>query len=94
MNQYRRPAGHRPYLPPSTDHSHAGRWAGLCAVVILAALVFLSLHSLARVACGPAAHPSPHLDTLPSSYQPNDALLAAPSEQAGQAPPLFGEVDA
>ena len=93
MNTYRRPAGHRPYLPPSTDHSHAGRWAGLCAVVILAAMIFLSLHSLARVACGPAAHPSPHLDILPASHQA-DALLAAPSEQAGQAPPFFGEVDA
>ena len=93
MNSYRRPAGHRPYLPPSTDHSHAGRWAGLCAVVILAAMILLSLHSLARVACGPAAHPSPNLDTLPASNQ-TDALLAAPSEQAGQAPPFFGEVDA
>lgn len=93
MNQYRRPAGHSPCLPPSTDHSHAGRWVGLCAAVILAGMIFLSLHSIARVACGPAAHPDPCLDILPATYP--DATLAAPSEQAGQAPLFVGvEVDA
>ena len=54
---YRMPAGHKPYLPQSTDPT--GRVAGLCAVVILVALILLSLLSLDRVASAPAAHPAP-----------------------------------
>ena len=55
MNSYRRPAGHRPYLPPTTGNP-AGPLAGLCAVIILGGLVLLSLD---RVASAPAAHPAP-----------------------------------
>ena len=58
MNSYRRPAGHRPYLPPTTGN-HAGPLAGLCAVIIIGGLVLLSLLALDRVASAPAAHPAP-----------------------------------
>lgn len=54
---YRMPAGHKPYLPQSTDPT--GRVAGLCAVIILAALILMSLLAVDRVASTPAAHPAP-----------------------------------
>ena len=57
MNSYRRPAGHRPYIPRTGNHG--GPLAGLCAVVILCGLVLLSLLALDRVASAPAAHPAP-----------------------------------
>ena len=50
---YRMPAGHKPYLPQSTDPT--GRVAGLCAVIILAALILMSLLAVDRVASTPAA---------------------------------------
>lgn len=46
MNAYRAPAGHRPLLPRTGNH--AGPLAGLCAVVIVCAMVLLSLLSLDR----------------------------------------------
>lgn len=47
MNGYRAPVGHQPYLPERrTDH--IGRLSGLCAVVLLCAMITLSLLSLDR----------------------------------------------
>ena len=53
-NQYRAPAGHRPYIPRTGNHG--GPLAGLCAVIILGGLVLLSLLALDRVASAPAHH--------------------------------------
>ena len=55
-NQYRAPAGHRPYIPRTGNHG--GPLAGLCAVIILGGMVLLSLLALDRVASAPAAHPA------------------------------------
>ena len=46
MNAYRAPAGHRPILQRTGNH--AGPLAGLCAIVIVCAMIFLSLLSLDR----------------------------------------------
>ena len=46
MNAYRAPAGHRPALPRTGNH--AGPIAGLCSIVIVCAMIFLSLLSLDR----------------------------------------------
>ncbi len=46
MNAYRAPAGHRPALPRTGNH--AGPLAGICAIVIVCAMIFLSLLSLDR----------------------------------------------
>lgn len=46
MSAYRAPAGHRPY-PPRTGN-HAGQLAGLCAIVIVCGMIFLSVLSLDR----------------------------------------------
>lgn len=74
MNSYRRPAGHRPYLPPTTGNQ-AGPLAGLCAVVLIAAMLLLALLSLDRVASSPAAHPAPSgLERLDEQHQ--NALVA------------------
>jgi len=43
---YRAPAGHRPILPRTSNH--AGPLSGLCAIVIVCAMIFLSLLSLDR----------------------------------------------
>ena len=70
---YRMPAGHKPYLPQSTDPT--GRVAGLCAVIILAALILLSLLAVDRVASTPAAHPAPaHMEQLEDPH--HEALVA------------------
>ena len=74
MNSYRRPAGHRPYLPPTTGNQ-AGPLAGLCAVVLIAAMLLLALLSLDRVASAPAAHPAPAgLELLDDPH--HEALVA------------------
>ena len=67
-NQYRAPAGHRPYIPRTGNHG--GPLAGLCAVIIIGGLVLLSLLALDRVASAPAAHPAPahHLDILDNPH--------------------------
>ena len=46
MNAYRAPAGHRPILPRTGNH--AGPLAGLCAIVIVCGMIFLSMLSLDR----------------------------------------------
>ena len=46
MNACRAPAGHLPNLPRTGNH--AGPLAGLFAIVIVCAMIFLSLLSLAR----------------------------------------------
>ena len=53
-NQYRAPAGHRPYIPRTGNHG--GQLAGLCAVIMLAGMVLLSLLALDRVAAAPVHH--------------------------------------
>ena len=47
MNGYRKPAGHQPYLPESTP-DRIGQLSGLCAVVLLCAMLTLSLLALDR----------------------------------------------
>ena len=46
MNAYRAPAGHRPILPRTGNP--AGPLAGLCAIVIVCAMILLSMLSLDR----------------------------------------------
>ena len=46
MSSYRAPAGHRPNLPRTGNHT--GPLAGLCAIVIACAMILLSLLSLDR----------------------------------------------
>lgn len=46
MSSYRAPAGHRPNLP-RTDNP-AGPLAGICAIVIVCGMIFLSMLSLDR----------------------------------------------
>ena len=46
MNAYRAPAGHRPLLPRTGNH--AGPLAGICAIVIVCGMIFLSMLSLDR----------------------------------------------
>ena len=46
MNAYRAPAGHRPILPRTGNH--ADPLAGLCAIVIVCGMIFLSMLSLDR----------------------------------------------
>lgn len=79
-NQYRAPAGHRPYIHRTGNHG--GQLAGLCAVIMLGGMVLLSLLALDRVASAPAAHPAPahHLDILDDPHpQARAALLPLPA---------------
>ena len=46
MNAYRAPAGHLPNLPRTGNHT--GPLAGLLAIVIVCAMIFISLLSLDR----------------------------------------------
>ena len=62
MKTYRAPVGHKPLLPsiPRTGN-HGGPLAGLCAIVIVCAMVLLSLLAVDRVASGPAAFRAPEI---------------------------------
>ena len=92
MKQYRAPIGHKPHLPKAIDP--IGPLAGICAIILIGAMILLSTISLARVACGPAAHPGP-ASMLPASHPSTDELyLAAPSETSGAGAAACVEVDA
>ena len=96
MNTYRCPAGHRPILPQSPGRVR-GLLAASAVVALLAVSALLLLSTLARVACGPAAHPAPATLDHRLASPHHDALVARHSEQAGhtdrQQGAMVAEVD-
>ena len=62
MKTYRAPVGHKPLLStiPCTGN-HGGPLTGLCAIVIVCAMVLLSVLAVDRVASGPAACQAPEI---------------------------------